>query len=488
MTATTPELDRAEGERSAGLSRTLVFLATLLAASGAAFSGLSVGTGSKMAVVLPLALGVGLIFAALAMTRFAEFVIVMLVLRASIDLAKLSGSAAGNVATNSAASRGLDPSSILGVIFLLAAGLWLAAQYWTYGRLPGSSLRRALLVFLAACLLSITGSENPGPSLLEGLRITAVVAMFVVLEQLMRRPGAVKRFVAAAFCSSIFPLGYTAVGFLIGRPPAEVVGGYSRISGPFNQANTFSRYLMILIIAGVAVYPQLRGRLRVPMVLMLALSSVFLVLTYTRTALLGTVIGLAVVGFLQSKRVLAGMGIAGLCALLLVPQLGARFEVLTQTDAAPNVESGNTLEWRLNYWSQVLPLSSRNPVTGIGLNMTQYNTPSAKQPHSDFVRAYVETGLIGLAAYLALLVVLVRTGRQAVRRTLAGTFDRGIAVGFLGCAVAFVAVSMAANIMSNVVTLWYLVTFAAAASVVARHPSSPEPLPIARRAWDPARD
>jgi O-antigen ligase len=236
------------------------------------------------------------------------------------------------------------------------------------------------------------------------------------------------------------------------------------------------------------VYPQLRGRLRVPMVLMLALSSVFLVLTYTRTALLGTVIGLAVVGFLQSKRVLAGMGIAGLCALLLVPQLGARFEVLTQTDAAPNVESGNTLEWRLNYWSQVLPLSSRNPVTGIGLNMTQYNTPSAKQPHSDFVRAYVETGLIGLAAYLALLVVLVRTGRQAVRRTLAGTFDRGIAVGFLGCAVAFVAVSMAANIMSNVVTLWYLVTFAAAASVVARHPSSPEPLPIARRAWDPARD
>ncbi|MBV8693438.1 MAG: hypothetical protein JOY57_17400 [Actinobacteria bacterium] len=41
-----------------------------------------------------------------------------------------------------------------------------------------------------------------------------------------------------------------------------------------------------------------------------------------------------------------------------------------------------------------------------------------------------------------------------------------MAIGFLGCAVAFLAVSVVANVISNVVNLWYFFTFAAAASAV----------------------
>jgi putative inorganic carbon (hco3(-)) transporter len=114
----------------------------------------------------------------------------------------------------------------------------------------------------------------------------------------------------------------------------------------------------------------------------------------------------------------------------------------------------------------VLPLADRNPVTGIGLDMTQYQTSAAKQPHSDFIRAYVETGILGLAAYLALLVAMVRAGRRAIRVTAPATFDRGIAVGFLGCAIGYITASLAANIVSNVVTLWYLAAFAAATTSI----------------------
>jgi putative inorganic carbon (hco3(-)) transporter len=121
----------------------------------------------------------------------------------------------------------------------------------------------------------------------------------------------------------------------------------------------------------------------------------------------------------------------------------------------------------------VLPLANSSPVTGIGLTSTQFATDEAKQPHNDFVRAYVETGLIGLGAYLAVLVALVALGLRAVRVSPPGTLDRGVAVGFLGCAVAFVAVSLAANVLSNVVLLWYLFAFAAAASFVARQQPPP---------------
>jgi len=201
------------------------------------------------------------------------------------------------------------------------------------------------------------------------------------------------------------------------------------------------------------------------------------VLTYTRTAIIGAAIGLVVVGLVQSKRLLFGLLVAGLCALLLVPQLSSRLtDVANLSGASAGPSTNNSLLWRLNYWTEVLPLANANPVTGIGTNMTQYYTDAAKQPHNDFLRAYVETGLIGFGAYLAMLIALVGLGRRAVRASPPGTLDRGVAAGFLGCAVSFVAVSLMANVSSNVVSLWYLFTFAAAASAVVRHRLAPAPL------------
>src|SRR5207248_1866512 len=79
----------------------------------------------------------------LALTRFQIYVMVMLIARSSLDLAKLSQRTAGTTSVG-ASSRALDPSSILAVLFLLAAGVWLAAQYRYRGSLPGSPLRRPL--------------------------------------------------------------------------------------------------------------------------------------------------------------------------------------------------------------------------------------------------------------------------------------------------------------------------------------------------------
>jgi len=445
----------------------VTFLAVAAAGGLAAASGMSVGGDSKLAVVLPLAAATAVGLGVLALTRFSGYVMAMLVLRASIDLAKLSDRSAGNTVTNAASARAVDPSSILAVIFLVAAALWLAARHREQGRLPGSPLRRALVVFAAAGALSVLGSASPVASALELLRILAAVVMFVVLEQMMANRSRMKRLLLAAYLSTLVPLGLTAAGLLSGHPRAETKGDYSRLVGTFSSSNDFGRYLALMIIFGVAVYPHLGRRLKPPLAVVLAASSGLLLLTYTRTALVGAAIGLVVVGIVQSKRLLLVLFLVGVCALAVVPQLSGRFTSLTKTSTATG-PSGNSLEWRLGYWTEVLPLANANPATGIGLNMTQYNTSAAKQPHNDFIRAYVETGLTGFCAYVAMLVALVGLGRRAVRASPPGTLDRGVAAGFLGCAVAFVAVSLTANVISNVVNLWYLFTFAAAASAVAR--------------------
>ena len=90
-----------------------------------------------------------------------------------------------------------------------------------------------------------------------------------------------------------------------------------------------------------------------------------------------------------------------------------------------------------------------------------------KQPHNDFVRAYVELGAIGLMAYILLLIAMARVAVRGVRDARAG-WQRGVAVGFAGCFVAFVLVSLVANVMSQAVVLWYLFAFAACAAAVGK--------------------
>ena len=87
--------------------KVLTVLAVLAAAVLAAVSGSSLGDGTKAAVVLPLAAGVGLCLAWLAASRFMIYVLIMLTLRSSIDLTKLSGPTAG--VTVATAPSGTSP-------------------------------------------------------------------------------------------------------------------------------------------------------------------------------------------------------------------------------------------------------------------------------------------------------------------------------------------------------------------------------------------
>jgi putative inorganic carbon (HCO3(-)) transporter len=439
-----------------------------IAAAVSTMAGLS--SDSKVGLVLPLAIVAGIGLGVLALTRFVAFVEVLLVARASLDLAKLSGGVES--AGTDAGARAQDPASLLGVLFLVAATFWLLAQRHRNG-LPGSPLRRALTVFMAAGILSLLGTPRYGDSVLEVLRILAVVIMFVVLEQLMTDPKRMERLLRVVFISTLFPLALTTLGFLAGAPRTEVKGDFSRILGTFNQSNSFARYLMLILIFGVAVYPYVSRSYKQALMLILALATIYLVLTYTLSAVVATLLGVAVVALYQSKRLLVGLVVCGACLLLLFPQLGARFaELSTQADAATFRPHRSTLEWRLSYWADVFPLAKENPITGIGLGITSATTESEREPHNDLLRAYVETGIIGFVAYVSVLVSLIALGRRAVRVAPPHTLDRGVAVGFMGCAVAFLAVSLVANLMSNVIILWYFFAFAAAASSVVRRRSA----------------
>jgi O-antigen ligase len=462
--------------RRVGLDAGAIVAGSLIAIVIAIYTGLTiVSGGSKIAVLLPFALPAVALLVGLALTRFEWLVVLLLAARASLDAAKLSAAPAEIVRNGAAppATRGLDPAAIIAMGFVLAALVWLVWNRTARQQVERPpALERALCLLVLLWGLSIVGSDRPITSFFEIIRISSVMLMLIVLNRLITNLDRLKTVLTAVFVSAVVPLGVAAyqAASTSGRFQA---GGFSRIRATFVHPNPFALYLTFIIVMGVALLPHIQGRVRILLSVLLSACGVALVLTYTRTAWICVVIGLIVIGILQSKRLLGVMFIGAIVVLLAVPSIAGRFADLSEGEQASG-SSANSLIWRFDYWTETLPLANSNPATGIGLKMSQFKTAEQKAPHNDFIRAYVETGVLGLLAYLWLIAMLLRTAWDAVVRA-ASRFERGVAVGFAACVAAFVTMSFVSNVASQVVLLWYFFAFAACAIAVSRFGTKPQP-------------
>jgi O-antigen ligase len=116
----------------------------------------------------------------------------------------------------------------------------------------------------------------------------------------------------------------------------------------------------------------------------------------------------------------------------------------------------NSAEWRVDYWQRVLPLFNDSPVTGIGVDMIPHETPEAAPAHSAFIDVIVETGILGIAALLAVIVTIWIGLRRAGRRLTEGP-GRGIVVGAAAICLATLFQFFSESLVTQPAILWYAV-------------------------------
>jgi putative inorganic carbon (hco3(-)) transporter len=413
--------------------------------------GWSVPTGSRLNLVLPLAGLVGLGLTVLAFTRFELFLMLVLAARASLDVAKLSASS-------------VDATGALSVLFIVASVVWLYRHRTMFRRpSPVSSLVPPFAAFFGVAALSIVFSSHPLDSALEAVRVGTVVVIVITLSRVVQDRESARPLLLAIFASALLPL---AAGVLqIARGGAGITAaGIGRIDGTFLHPNPFAAYLSLLMILAVAVIPHVDRIWRWALAVLALVSGVVLVSTYARGAWIATFAGLLVVALLQHRQLLWLMGAAIVVVALFIPSVQLRVSDLSESRSASGA-SANSLAWRIEYWDRVLALQD-NPLLGIGLREVELNEEAAKAPHNDFIRVYVETGILGLAAYLWLLWALFAQARLAYRSAATG-LPRGLAIAFLGTVTAVVVLSITANVVSQLVILWYFGAIVVAASASA---------------------
>jgi O-antigen ligase len=96
--------------------------------------------------------------------------------------------------------------------------------------------------------------------------------------------------------------------------------------------------------------------------------------------------------------------------------------------------------------------------------MVERSTETGEPPHNDYLRVYAEMGVIGLAAYLSFLAAFGLSALRGLRRTERGGFEWRVLNGVFACFVAFAAMSVVANMISQVVVMMYVAVLAGIAA------------------------
>lgn len=385
-------------------------------------------------------------------------------------------------------------------LLLLIGFSWFAktAVNKDLGLVLRTPLNRPIFLYLIVCLVAtalgvIGGRVDPKTGFFFVLKYFEYFVVFFVTVNYIRDSGQVKRFL---FCLLLTGFVVSVVGLL------QIPGG-ERVTAPFEgergEPNTFGGYLLFMAaIAGGLLSEARLTRNRHLLVLFLALLVPPFLFAQSRSSYLAVVPMLVVLGYLMQKRVIIiGIMIVGLLVSPLFLPQSVKDRVLftfTQQRQEGQIQVGEmrldtSTSARINSWKEALADWTQHPIVGYGV--TGYHFVDAQFP-----RVLVETGILGLLAFLGLLYVLAKTAIQSLHALKTPLF-RGLTVGFIAGYAGLLVHAIGANtfiIVRIMEPFWFFAGIVVALPEIersearqaqtpqGRDPISEKPLPSAGRA------
>lgn len=316
-------------------------------------------------------------------------------------------------------------------IGMVAYGAIVSSREAT-GRRP---LAGAVALFVAASLAASGQALEPSASLTKlGGLITAAALFFAVL--LICRDRGQLLVVAAGAVAGLFlasgqgmvqqALGqFSELGFVA---DGEIV---QRVQGSFGHPNQYAGFLAVLmpLAATMLVTRAVPTRMRWLAGAALALAMPALVLSYTRGALLGLVLGSLVwLAFVKPRAAVAVALSVGLVGAALAPGL--------LKERFVNESNSGDVSIRADLWGSALDIYTQRPLLGVGLNnfengyaqlpATLANASQRRllhqgqvltPPHAAnlYLNILAEEGLLGILAFAFFSFVAVTTTYRGCR-------------------------------------------------------------------------
>jgi O-antigen ligase len=296
-----------------------------------------------------------------------------------------------------------------------------------------ADLAPPVALYLAAIALSWLGSGQPMPSFGAAFAFWPILAPFVLvaaipdtrtLGRIWLCVGAMAALMGAyGAIQHFFGVDWFRIHTHIARPAPDSPGRFLAV-GNFEAHTTYAFALAFpFLYATASLFGGLRSRaLRAAHALAAAMMAAGIVVSYVRAIWLGMLVGLGIIALLRRGPVLkiaAVLIVVGSASVAAVPSLRAR--ALSIVD--PKYNAG-----RAYIWERSWQMLADHPTTGIGFGSYRalqdaYFDPKASPKvvprtgaHSTYLHIAVESGALGLVAFLWIWIRTFRAGVRLWRR------------------------------------------------------------------------
>jgi hypothetical protein len=307
-------------------------------------------------------------------------------------------------------------------------------------------INKAILIYITVCLVAtligiMAGRVAPKTGLLFVLKYIEYFVVYFMIANHVRNTGQIKRFLICLFLTAFM----VAVVGMIQTPLGE------RVSAPFEgevgEPNTLGGYLLLIGCVAAGLLAKVKdGRARIALTILIVCLLPPFFLTQSRASYLGLVPAAISLSILLERKVI----IAGVLVLALIlspfflPTIVKEriLYTINQPEHPDQITIGEvrldtSTSARLVSWREGIVDWIKKPVLGYGV--TGYAFMDAQLP-----RVMVETGVLGMAAFLYLIVGLFKMAFSNLARLETPLF-RGLIIGFVAGFIGLLVHSLGAN-------------------------------------------
>lgn len=292
----------------------------------------------------------------------------------------------------------------------------------------------AIVAMILTSFLSLINSAALRFSLFEILRMFKMYLLFIVVRHSVRDLRDAKMVLGlllagAAFQSVLgiaqYVLGRSLGLTMLGESPTVWVdtmigGGAKRTAGTMAHPNVLAGFLEMTLPISLAFLLSARSwRGRIPHLFILLLGGISLLFTYSRGGWGATAVGFGMVTFLsvrglrERKSRVIGIGVlmVGIAVLALLPFKDIILTRLFET-------KGGSMTFRIWVTEIAAAMLRAHPLVGVGINtaseivgrydFTGLSSVWTFAIHNIYALTAAETGILGFAAFLAVLGIVVR--------------------------------------------------------------------------------
>ncbi|MGB3237546.1 MAG: IctB family putative bicarbonate transporter [Geitlerinemataceae cyanobacterium] len=334
-------------------------------------------------------------------------------------------------------------TSLVGVLLAACGGFWLLLTLSDEGKWGFTPIHLLVLLYWGIATVATAMSPVKNAAMVGWAKLTLFLLLFALCARVLRSPrlrsALISLYLHIATIVSVYGLRqwfFKAEALATWTDPTSQMAGVTRVYSYLGNPNLLAAYLIPAVLLAVAAAFAWRGWLpKALAVTMVLVNSACLVLTFSRGGWIGLVAGGFVLVLLlvywwsvklpsrfQKWAIPATLGTSAV-VLLLAIALVEPVRMRVASIFAGREDSSNN--FRMNVWMAALDMVRDRPILGIGPGNTAFNQvyPLYMRPKYSALSAYsvpleiaVETGFIGLFAFLWLLLVTLNFGIRQLQR------------------------------------------------------------------------